>query len=496
MIPRIQPPDRSELEAIHAATLEVLATTGVHFPSERALEILRAAGAEVDAAAQIARLPGALVEEMVRRAPREITLAGRDPARDVRLDGTKCHLTLDGTGAYTLDYVTGERRASTMQDLTQATLLADALPEIGIVWNVVSAADTPPNTQVLVETTTLLRNTGKHVQGEVQRVEEVPYIMELLAAASPDGRWDPARPTFSIVYCPVPPLGHEPQMLEAAMALAERGVPLNIYSMGLAGATAPVTLAGAVLQANAEILSSIVLFELIRPGLPIIYTADTGVLDMRAGIYASAGPEAALLALEMTGLARFYELPVMGTGLTSDANRLGVASGIDGGIMCLASVLAAPDLLVGVGMLDAAQMMSLPKIVLDVEIFRQCVRIAAGMAVDEERLMTKVIDDVGPGGHFLKARETRRFVRGGEHYRPELMPREAYEPWSEHRTSEVEHAIEAVERILATHTPPPPFAASSADPSRRRACAGARCTICAPLRRGGAARRAWPPERP
>jgi trimethylamine--corrinoid protein Co-methyltransferase len=455
VIPRIQPADRSELELLHAATLEVLATTGVRYPDERALTILREAGAAVDESQQIARLPKGLVEEMVKAAPSEIVLAGRDSSGDVRLDGSHCHLTLDGTGTFTLDHISGERRASTMADLAQATLLADALPEVDIVWNIVNATDSTGAARVLEETVTMLQSTGKHIQGEVQRAAEVPYVMELLAAVSPGGVWDPQRPIFSAVYCPVPPLTHEPQTLAAGMALAEHGVPMNIYSMGLAGATAPLTLAGAVLQANAEILSAIVLFELIRPGLPLMYTADTGVLDMRAGTYAAAGPEAILLALTMTGMARFYELPVMGTGLTSDANQLSLMSGVDGGMACLSSMLTGPDLLVGAGMLAGAAMLSLPKILLDAEIFRQCRRVTEGLTTDETHLMTPVIDQVGPGGHFLKAKETRQFARDGEHYRPEFMVRESYDRWSEQRIDEVARATAAVERILATHQAPP-----------------------------------------
>ena len=181
--------------------------------------------------------------------------------------------------------------------------------------------------------------------------------------------------------------------------------------MGLAGATAPVTLAGAAMQANAEILSAIVLFQLVRPGLPCIYVADTGVLDMRAGIYAAASPESVLLTQAMVALARRYDLPVMATGLTGDANEASAMSGIDAGITALTSTLMEPDLLVGAGMLDGAQMLSLPKILLDCEVFRACRRVRAGLTVDDQHLMTGLVADVGPGGHYLSARETQQYMR-------------------------------------------------------------------------------------
>ncbi len=461
MIPSISPPPSMELDSIHEATLRVLAEVGVSFPSRAARELLAAAGALVSPATGIVKIPPRLVEDALAAAPRDILLAGRDAALDVRCDGSAVHLTLDGTGAYTLDHRSGERRASTMRDLAEASLVADAAPEVGVVWNIVSAADAPANTQVLDELIACVSNTGKHIQGEVQRAAEVPYVMDILAAACDGGRWDPARPVFSIVYCPVPPLQHEPEMIEAAIALAREGVPMCVYSMGLAGATAPVTLAGAVMQANAEILSSVVLFQLVRPGLGCIYVADTGVLDMHAGSYAAAAPESVLITQAMVGLARRYDLPVMATGFTGDANEFSFMSGSDAGITALTSALTGPDLLCGAGMHDGAQMLSLPKILLDCELFRQCERVRAGLTVDAEHLMEEVVAAVGPGGQYLKERATRRFLRSGEIYAPRLMPREPFETWSGSRSvsaghaTEVERAMAAVDEILATHRPKP-----------------------------------------
>ena len=461
MIPAITPPPAAELDAIHDASLRVLAEVGVTFPDAGALALLAEAGAIVDAETGRVRLPPRLVEEALAAAPRDVLLAGRGAEHDVRCDGGDVHLTLDGTGAYTLDHRTGERRPSTMQDLADATLVADAAEEIGVVWNIVSAADAPANTQVLTELVAILSHTGKHIQGEVQRAEEVPFVMEVLAAAADSGRWDPARPFFSIVYCPVPPLQHEPEMLGAGLALAREGVPMCIYSMGLAGATAPVTLAGAAMQANAEILSSIVLFQLARPGLGCIYVADTGVMDMRAGVYAAAAPESVLLTQAMVGLARRYDLPVMATGLTGDANEFSYMSGADAGMTALTSALMDPDLLCGAGMHGGAQMLSLPKILLDCEVFRRCRRVRAGLEVDAGHLMEDVVAAVGPGGHFLRARETRQFLRRGELHAPRLLVREPYEAWSAARTAETrraadeQRAVAAVEEILATHRPLP-----------------------------------------
>ena len=455
MRPRIEAVSARDVEAIHEASLSVLERTGVVIPYQAARDVLVTAGATADADGRTVRIPARLVDEALAAAPRDVLLAGRDPSRDVRCDGSSTCLTLDGTGTHTLEHLTGVRRPSTMQDLADAVRVADAAPEIGVVWNIVSAADAAPVTRTLDELAACLANTGKHVQGEVQRAEEVPYVMEMLTAASPEGRWDPARPFFSVVYCPVPPLQHEREASGAVLALAREGVPMCIYAMGLAGATAPVTMAGAVMQANAEILSSLVLFQLVRPGLPCIYVADTGVLDMRTGMYMAAAPESILITHAMAGLAARYELPVMATGLTSDANDFGVMSGADAGMSALAAMLLDPDLLCGAGMHDGAQMLSLPKILLDCELFRRCQRVGRGLSVDDEHLMTDVVDRIGPGGHFLSARETRTYLRAGGQHVPDLLLREPYEAWNAARRDEVDRACTAVDEILAGHRPAP-----------------------------------------
>jgi trimethylamine--corrinoid protein Co-methyltransferase len=461
VIPRLTLLDDEAAADVHARTLRVLERVGVRFGSLRALDVLRQAGAHVDEETRIARLPGDLVERAVALAPREVVLAGRDPGRDCVLGRGRMYSTLDGTGAYVLDHRSGGRRSSTAKDLAELARVADALDEVDVLWNAVSANDAPASTQVLVETATLLENTVKHVQGEVQRAEEVPFVMELLALAAADGRWHPERPTFSVVYCPVAPLQHEREMLDACMELVRQKVPIAVYTLGLSGATAPASLAGAVLQTNVEILSAVVLFELVSPGTPVIYVGDCGLLDMRSGMYVCAGAEAVLLNTALIGMAHFYGLPVTGTGFTSDAKELGVMAGMDAAVTVVPSALAGVDLLTGMGMLDAAQMLSLPKLVMDAELMRQCRRLERGMPLDDEHFAEELIAQVGPGGNYLAARETRRQLSAGEHERPRFFFRGSYDAWRELGAGDEQRAGREVERLLTEHTvqPLPPGAA-------------------------------------
>lgn len=447
--------DEAALEEIHARTLDVLWTTGVRYASRKALDVLRAAGARIDDERSVAHIPAQLVESALETVPRTCLLGAREPHKDALLDGSLTYVTLDGSAAYTLDHRTGERRPSTTQDLADAVRIGDHLPEIGVMWGAVVATDAPPNAQVPCEMATIMRSTGKHVQNEVQRPEEVPYVLDLFRAAYEDGRWHPERPVFSVNYCPVSPLQHEKEMSEAVMELAPHRVPIAVYSLALSGATAPYTLAGGILQTNAEILSSVVLFQLVQSGCPMIYVADCGILDMRAGIYACAGPEAILMNLGLTELARFYGLPVSATGFSSDAKEVAMFCGLDGGSSSLVAMLARCDLLYGIGLLDAAQMLFLPKMVMDAEVVRQWRRVVEGVSMDDEHLAVGLIDEVGPGGHFLKAKATKLAMRAGEHVQPRVFLRGTYGGGVCSAALDLERARTEVERILAEHTPPP-----------------------------------------
>lgn len=443
------------VERLHEASLKILADVGIRFQSALARDVLRSAGVEVDEETQIAKLPRDLVEWAVDAAPKTFLLAGRDPDKDCLLDHRHTYTTLDGIGAGVLDHRTGERRTSTSDDLAQAIRLADALPELDIQWYIVNPTEQKPKLENVRGIATMLANSGKHIQAEVLHAEDVPYVMELLALSAPSGDWDRDRPHFSAVYCPVAPLQHDADSLDAAMLLAKEGVPQTIYSLALAGATAPITLAGMIVQTNCEVLSGFVILQLAAEGCPLIYVANSAIMDMRSASYACAGPEQILTNVAMSELAQRYGLPFLTGGFSSNAKRISMHSGVDGAPMAFASLMTGCDILTGFGMLDAAQLLYLPKLVLDAEVRRQGDRLVAGIELDDEHMMLDVIARVGPGGHYLKAKETKRLLRSGEHLAPCLMPRPSYEAWAQDPRSELQRATEIVEELLQTHEPLP-----------------------------------------
>ena len=268
----------------------------------------------------------------------------------------------------------------------------------------------------------MLRNTSKHMMGQVVKPAEVPYALEILELCAEYG--SPAlHPLFSAIYCPVAPLQHDADAMEAAMQLARNFVPIDIFSLGLAGATAPATLAGTIVQTNCEVLSAVVLLQLVAPGCPLIYSANASIMDMRTAQFAVSTPETILMNVAQIELAHSYNMPALSVGFVSDSQSLDFRGGIEDIAFALPTRLAEPDIMTGLGTVLAGRAVSFPKMLLDAELVGYVERIAQGVLVDEEHVAESVIDAVGPGGHYLTRRETRTALRNGEHWAPALLGR-------------------------------------------------------------------------
>jgi trimethylamine---corrinoid protein Co-methyltransferase len=305
----------------------------------------------------------------------------------------------------------------------------------------------------LTATACMMANTGKHVMGQVTRPDEVPYALEIarLCGAAPIAE----RPVFSAIYCPVAPLQHDAAAIEAAMALAAQGVPIDIFSLGLAGATAPITLAGTIVQTNCDVLSAVVLLQLVAPGAPLIYSANAGIVDMRTSRFAVSTPETVLMNVAQIELAHSYGMPALSVGFVPDASDLGFRAGLEDMAFALPTRLARPDIMTGLGTVEAGQAVSYPKMLLDAEIVSYLDRVAEGIAVDDEHVSVASVERVGPGGHYLLEKNTRIGLRAGEHWFPDLLSRVSTSEREAGAKNEVGRAEEAVARVLAEHAPAP-----------------------------------------
>ncbi|MGC8816848.1 MAG: trimethylamine methyltransferase family protein [Candidatus Hadarchaeum sp.] len=445
-----------ELYEIHMATTEILEQVGVKFLSEKALKILEDAGAFVDFKRGIARIPEHLVTEAVKGAPSCCTVYGRNFDRKMRLGGNRIYFSMGGWFPYVLDIDSGKRREGTLADVELFFRLGDSLENIHLLDWAVWPKDIP---EPLVHVYGLLagfRNTTKPLDGYIYG--EIPSEDNLRMASIVAGGVEELkkRPLLLSIENPTSPLQHSKEMVEGLMVYAKYRQPLVIAPEAQSGATAPATLAGLLVQQNAEILSGIVLAELVSPGTPVLYGTVSTIADMKSGNIALGAVEAGLINAATAQLAQYYGLPSRGTGGTTDAKIPDIQAGLEKSVTLLMGALAGVNLVYSfAGTLESTLTMSYEQLVIDDELAGMVSRALSGIKVDEETLAVEVIKKVGPEGHYFTQKHTiQNFMK--EHYLPKIFSREKRETWEKAGSRDLrETARVEVKKILEKHRPGP-----------------------------------------
>jgi len=438
-----------EQDRIHQVSLRILSEVGVRYHGERAPAILRAHGASVSEEDGIAKLPAELVEQALRTAPSEVVLEARNPALNYPLPSASTNLGMDGTGAFTLDFKTGERRYGTSADIRDAMRVLQVLDMGVMAWAPTCASDAPAQSRPLHEFFTMLRYCAKHGEHELHRVEQVPYLIEGLRAIQGSEEAIRHHPISSLIYCPVAPLVHDGQMLDAYLELGEFGLPVMVMPMPVVGTTGPASLFSNICLANAEALSAFVIFQLANPGRRMVYANAIGVLDFRSGGFLAGGAETGLQAGALTCMGRYYNLPSTSTGCSADAKEPGPQAILEKMTSMLPPFLAGSDMVIGIGLVECSQALALEQMIVDEELGRVCRRLCQGIDTNVEKDLLADIAEVGPGGHFLTRRSTRAAPRGGEFYLSGLLDRRPYQAWADAgRPSIYSMARERVTEIL------------------------------------------------
>jgi len=435
---------------IHNESLRILAEVGVKFYGDKALPVLKANGAMIDWDSKIAKIPQDLVTQALQTAPKSFVLGARNPAFDYPVPSPVTRYCIDGTATFAIDFETGERRYGTCKDIENGLRVFQQMDMGVMAWAPTCASDTPSHSRALHEFFTMMKYSSKHGEHELHRVEQVPYLITGLKAVLGSEDEIKARKNYSLIYCPVAPLMHDGQMLDAYLELGQVDMPVMIMPMPVNGTTGPASLFSNISLANAEALSSIVIFQLTNPGRPLIYSSATGSVDFRSGAYLGGTPEMGLQSAALTVMAYFYNLPSASAGCTSDAKQPGPEAILEKMITTLPSVFVGADIIIGLGEIESDQTLILEQIVVDNELTHLCERLSEGVDTSEPKGLFEDILQVGPGGHFLKSKNTRQAARSREFYMPALTDRHAYETWlSLSKPTIYSNAREKVNKILA-----------------------------------------------
>lgn len=298
-----------ELQAIHYATMEVLQHTGVKVPSREAREIFESGGARVDHDACIVKIPQYIVEDAIRTAPSTVYLAGRDPKHDFVLEGKRVGFINFGEGIKIIDPYTKELRQTTKKDVENIVRFCDAMAEMDVVLRPVAPHDVDSEVAAIHNAEAIFNNTSKHIFIGADGGRNFKKIAAMAAVIV--GGMDKLRdrPIFSCNVCPTSPLELVDKCTEVIIEGARTGIPVNLLSMAMSGATAPITLAGTLVTHNAEVLAGITLSQLTLKGAPVLYGSSTTIMDLRFTTAAIGSPELAMINAGVARLAQFYLLP-------------------------------------------------------------------------------------------------------------------------------------------------------------------------------------------
>ncbi len=303
---------QDEMDAIHRASIEVLEHTGVLIGCPEARKLLIDAGAK-DLGDEIISFPQWMIEETINQAPETITLAGRTPDRDIVLDSSRVIFTNFGEAVYLIDPDTGEVRNTCKQDVINLTRVVDALDVIPVCERMAGAQDYPEAVAEIHNYEALLLNTTKHVFTGGGNGRLTQYMVDMAKAAVGEENFEERCPvTFNT--CPISPLKLTGDVCEVIMVAARNGATVNVLSMGMAGGSTPVHLAGALVVHNCEALAGLALAQKTRKGTRFIYGSSSTAMDLRYGAAVVGTPELALLNAGVAAMARYYKLPSWAAG--------------------------------------------------------------------------------------------------------------------------------------------------------------------------------------
>ena len=449
--PRLSVLSQDQVEQLHLATVEVLERTGVQLTHPRALELLHGAGARVDG--DRVRIPAWMVEDAVRQAPPRVVLGNRDGRRTVFLEGDK---TWFGPSLDCIDYldpITDQRRRFVSDDCRITATVADALPNYTWVMTIGMADDVPADLADRIIAKQVFTYTEKPLVfccKDVGSVQDV-YEMALLVAGGED-RFRQA-PTCVHYSEPISPLLYYEPAVEKILFCAERGIPLINFPAPQAGSTAPATAAGEIVQGSAESLRGLVLAQLANPGAPFIYGAFATVMDMRTTVFSYGAPEMSLMVAALAQMAQRYELPFFGTAGCSDAKFPDAQAAAEAAFSCLASALVGANLIHDSGWLDHGSVASPGHMVLVNEILEMVGQFMPGIAVNDETLALDVIDEIGPGGHYLEHEHTYAHFR--DVWYSDLFDRTIQQEWVAQGEREFAERLRQRTRQVMEHEPAP-----------------------------------------
>ncbi len=443
------------IDRILDEAFQLLLQPGIKVQSVKAQQLLAAAGARVDGSQDLVYIPEAVARAALETVPRQFALHNRAGEPAVQYGGDTVQFDPGSSGVSVLDPETKTQRPSQGDDLIRLVKVAEMLPEYAAQSTAVVCGEVPKEIGDLYRLYLVLLHSTKPIVTGAFSTGTTKYMFEMLAIAAGGKEALAARPLAVFDVCPTPPLIWSEFGAENLMDLAAARVPAQIVSMPLAGAAAPVTLVGAVVQHAAECISGMTIHQLAGPGAPIVWGGAPAVFDMRQGTTPMGAVETAMIDAAYAQVGKSLGLPTHAYMGASDAKIVDAQAGLETGITAVIGALAGINMISGAGMLDFLACQSPEKLVVDAEAIRMAHRLVAGISVHTDTLALEMFADFGFKADFLKKRVTRELYAKEQAIPSAVIDRGSIRSWIEAgRLDTFDRARSRVKELVAEYVRP------------------------------------------
>jgi trimethylamine--corrinoid protein Co-methyltransferase len=446
-----------EIESIYFSALRVLYETGVRVYEPEGVDLAHDGGAIVEDTtddSSLVKIPPWMVDQALATLPRKVVVVGPDRKHRMELYKDQVYFGAGSDTPFTLDPDTGERRRATYEDVKNFARLAQSLPNLDFHMSLGIVQDVAVGTYDRWQYLAMLEGTNKPINITAVDLDGLNDQLEMAKIRVGGSEAWRKGPIFSLYIEPVSPLSHSEEVVQKLLFSCDHDIPFVYTPCPLAGATSPTTLAGTAVQALTESLFGIVLSQLRKPGSSLIIGGLMSNMDMRTTVYCYGSPEMALLSAAYTQITKWLGVPMYETAGCSDAKLFDEQAAMEAAMNIATAALSGGNMIHDVGYLEQGLTSSPSMMVAADEIIDMVKRIMRGFTVTDDELAVQVMEDVGPGGHYLEHDHTyQRFKH--EIWRPSLIDRQNWESWTATGSqSHGQRVGDRVREILATEQEP------------------------------------------
>ena len=450
-ISKLEVLDAQEIKIIHQHSLEVLAEVGIKVELKKMRQLLADLGCEVNETEKRVKFKPDFVAEYVKKAPREFILCGADPALQWKINPETQIFGGLGTLINISDLETGEYRPTTFQDMTNHLILFEHLDHIVSNQMDIWPNDIPMHTIHVEAIRSWAKNCRKSFGMGAYGVMATRDMMEMMLLVAGGREAVQNKHPFATIVSIQSPLATIQAQLEGLMILAEYGQPALVSPEAMAGTTAPVTLAGLLVQHNAEVLAHIIMAQAVNPGTPVLYGSVSTVAEMKAGTTTLGAVETGLISAACTQLAHSYDIPCRAVAGGTESKSFDIQCGVERVRTMLMTAMAGANYITCVGTTESSIAGGHELAVIDNDLIGTVKRALSGIEVTDDTLALDVIKKVGPNGTYIMESHTL------EHFKQELfyskiVDQDKRETWEKGgRKGMLERAREEARNILANH---------------------------------------------